>query len=250
MALPLSRIDRQPHLSEAVAEALRGRIEAGEFAPGAQLPVEKVLAESFAVSRAVVREAVARLKADGLVETRQGAGAFVAARPHAQPFRLVAKAKRDPEDLRQIFELRMMLEMAVAELAAQRRKMADIAAMRSALEAMDAALAADSDGSDADDAFHGAMAAATHNRYVTRLVESLCGHFSDSRKLSWDAQARQLANARAAQAEHQRLFAAVEAGDGARARRMSRQHLVESAKRAGLKLAEDLAKGGGRKKTD
>ncbi len=72
----LSRIHRSPRLSEEVSAALEARILRGDHPPGSQLPTEKVFAETFGVSRAVVREAIARLKADGLIETRQGAGAL------------------------------------------------------------------------------------------------------------------------------------------------------------------------------
>ena len=75
----LSRIARPLRLSEEVCVDLQRRIARGEIKPGDRLPTEKALGEAFGVSRAVVREAIARLKADGLIETRQGSGAFAVA---------------------------------------------------------------------------------------------------------------------------------------------------------------------------
>ncbi len=91
MPPPLPRIARPASLSEEVFLALEGRIRAAEFRPGGRLPTEKQLSALFGVSRAVVREAVARLRADGYVETRQGAGAYVCGQPGKASFRLPAE---------------------------------------------------------------------------------------------------------------------------------------------------------------
>src|SRR5579859_6480486 len=74
---PIVRVARSASLSEVVSRDLETRIRSGEFRPGSQMPSEKQLGTMLGVSRPVVREAVARLKADGFVETRQGAGMFV-----------------------------------------------------------------------------------------------------------------------------------------------------------------------------
>ena len=79
----LRRIARPVRLSEEVSVELQQRVARGELKPGDRLPTEKALGEAFGVSRAVVREAIARLKADGLIETRQGSGAFVVEAPKA-----------------------------------------------------------------------------------------------------------------------------------------------------------------------
>jgi hypothetical protein len=88
----------------------------------------------------VVREAIARLKADGLIETRQGSGAFVVEAPKAINLRFWKGAGPELSELRDIFELRVMVESAVAALAAQRRKAADLKAMAGHLAAMDEAI--------------------------------------------------------------------------------------------------------------
>ncbi|EXI78729.1 MAG: L-lactate utilization operon repressor [Candidatus Accumulibacter appositus] len=236
----LKRIVRRPRLSEEVSIALEGRIARGEIKPGEQLPVEKALAETFGVSRAVIREAVARLKADGRVETRQGAGAFVALVPKSLNFRFWQGDGPAQVELREIFELRAMVESSIAELAARRRLPADITAIECFLHAMDDALASGSDGSEADDDFHLAIAAATHNSYTHRLLEFLGRHFSESRRLAWTMPGRNGALPQEAQAEHRLIFAAVAAGDPARARHHSHEHVRCAARRVGIVLADDL----------
>lgn len=233
----LSRIHRPPRLSEEVSSELGARIQRGDYAPGAQLPTEKVLSETFGVSRAVVREAIARLKADGMIETRQGSGAFVAANPKSLNFRI---APGGEEGLLHIFELRTMIEATVAELAARRRTDADVKAMRACLKRMDDALAAESDGSEADDDFHLAIAAATHNQYVLRLAEFLGRQFSESRRMAWVDHPRGMESPREAQREHQLLIEAISAGNPAAARAAAHMHLRGAAERVGLDLPSDL----------
>jgi GntR family transcriptional regulator, transcriptional repressor for pyruvate dehydrogenase complex len=236
----MSRIARPLRLSEEVSGDLQRRIARGDLKPGDRLPTEKVLGEAFGVSRAVVREAVARLKADGLVETRQGSGAFVVEAPKTINLRFWKGAGPELNELRDIFELRAMVEGAVAELAAQRRDKKDLKAMAEHLQAMDDAMAEGRDGTEADDNFHIAMARATHNSYIGRLVEFLGRHFSDSRKLSWHGTRKELAHPHEAQREHRALFEAISRSDPEAARRCAQEHLRGTAGRFGIKLALDL----------
>ena len=236
----LSRIVRPLRLSEEVSGDLQRRVARGELKPGDRLPTEKTLGEAFGVSRAVVREAIARLKADGLIETRQGSGAFVVEAPKTINLRFWKGVGTELDELRDIFELRAMVEGAVAELAAQRRDKKDLKAMAQHLQTMDDAMAAGLDGTEADDNFHIAMAKATHNTYVSRLVEFLGRHFSDSRKLSWHGTRRELAHPKEAQREHRALFEAISVGNAENARRCALDHLRGTAGRFGIKLALDL----------
>jgi GntR family transcriptional repressor for pyruvate dehydrogenase complex len=236
----LSRIARPLRLSEEVSSDLQRRVAGGEIKPGDRLPTEKTLGEAYGVSRAVVREAIARLKADGLIETRQGSGAFVVETPKTINLRLWQGAGPELDELRDIFELRAMVEGAVAELAAQRRDETDLRTMATHLQQMDDALTSGNDGTEADDNFHIAMAKATRNSYVSRLVEFLGRHFSDSRKLSWHGTHLELGLPREAQREHRALFDAISRGDVESARRCALDHLRGAAGRLGITLALDL----------
>src|ERR1700755_449176 len=71
------RVERKPKLSETVVAAIRKQLQAGEIQPGQKRRTEAHLPKPFGVSRPVIREALAKLAADGLVEPRQGAGVFV-----------------------------------------------------------------------------------------------------------------------------------------------------------------------------
>lgn|SRR5574340_1074332 len=230
----VTRIARPSSLSEEVFRDLEQRIRAAEFAPGARLPTEKQLSEMFGVSRAVVREAVSRLRADGFVETRQGAGAYVCARPGQASFKLARGEGSEARDIAQVFELRLLVEAGAAELAARRRSERDLRTLRRELERMSEALAAGRDASEADDSFHCAIAAATHNAYISRFVEFLGHQFSDTRRPTWSEEGHAAGRARAAQREHERLCLAIEAGDAAAARRAAQLHLRHAAERLGI----------------
>ena len=108
------------------------------------------------------------------------------------------------------------------------------------LRAMDNALADDHDGTEADDNFHIAMARATRNAYVIRLVEFLGRHFSDSRKLAWRGTHGERAHPREAQQEHRALFDAISRGSAEAARRCALDHLRGAASRLGIHLSLDL----------
>lgn len=225
-------IIRPTALSEQVVRELAESI--GELRPGERLPTERELCERFAVSRAVVREAIARLKADGYVETRQGAGAFVPARPGRLSFRFSADGAIGTDDLRHILELRVAVEVAAAELAARRHTAADVAAMRDALTDMADAIRRGTDGSEADDRFHAAVAAATANPHLRRFVVFLRHQFGATRRPTWSAGGHRRGEPAKAQREHERLFAAIRARNPRAARAAALHHVMSSAARLGL----------------
>lgn len=223
-------------MSDGLARRLLAAVAGGEFRPGARLPTEKQLSERFQVSRAVVREAIARLKSEGIVETRQGAGAFVAAQPGRASFRLAPDGHVTPDELGHVFELRSAVEAKAAELAAKRRGAADLAALRDALEAMRAALRTGSDGAAADDAFHAAVATASGNPHLARFAGFLGQQFSETRQLTWAPGSVAAGKADAALAEHAALLDAIEAGDPAAAAAAARNHVARAAARFGIAI--------------
>jgi len=133
-------VERPAVLSDQVVAILEKRIRNGEIHPGDRLPSERELCAEFGVSRAVLREAIARLKSDGYVETRQGAETVVPAQPGRLSYRFASDGSVRQEDLAHIMELRVAVEVVAAELAAQRRTSRDVVAMRRALTAMRAAV--------------------------------------------------------------------------------------------------------------
>lgn len=238
-----SALPRATGLGDMLAGRLAAAIRAGEFRPGDRLPTEKRLVEQYGVSRAVVREAIARLKADGFVDTRQGAGAFVAAKPGLANFRIAQPeggGRIAQADLVHIFELRSVIEAGMAELAAKRRDAGDLAALKTAFAGMQQALQAGEDGAAADDSFHAAIATAAHNPYLAQFAAFLAQHFSATRALTWAA--RDDGSASAAQAEHARLLAAIEAGDATEAAQAARDHILAAAARHGAAPKDNSVK--------
>ncbi|MCC4117050.1 FCD domain-containing protein [Aromatoleum toluclasticum] len=235
--------ERGPRLSVVVAGQLEAWISEQGLKAGAQLPTEKVLCERFGVSRAVIREAISRLKADGCVMTRQGSGAYVAARPGQVTFRLVRGAANgegtedsaiSDREISDIFELRYLVEAGAAELAALRRSPQELERMRAALERMAVALQTGTDAHTDDDAFHVAVAAATHNPQIERFQAFMGQQFSDSRAPTWNEAGHRSGHARDSQAEHVRIFEAIAAGDAAAARAAATAHLAGAVRRLGL----------------
>lgn len=218
-------------LGDEIAERLDAWIREQGLPPGAQLPTEKALCERFGVSRPVVREAIARLKAEGCVRTRQGSGAYVAERPEV--FRLPLPDGL-PQDADEVFELRHLVETGAAALAAERRDEQDLQRIAAALGRMRTALEAHADAAGDDDAFHAAIADATHNRALARFAQFMGQQFAHSRKPTWSMGGHAAGRAREAQDEHERIYQAIVAGDPTAARRAAAAHLTGAARRLGL----------------
>ncbi|MEK9971420.1 MAG: GntR family transcriptional regulator, partial [Ferrovibrio sp.] len=165
---------------ETVADALLQPILAGDWQPHDRLPSEHALADRYKVSRAVVREAIARLKSDGYVETRQGKGAFVAAAPGGNAFRLGSEEAGDSH----LLELRALIEADCAALAAERHTAADLQHLRNAQAAMRAAVATGGLGLAEDIRFHDVLAEAAHNPALRRFAAFVGRHAREAMQLA------------------------------------------------------------------
>ncbi len=163
--------DTPKKLSEIVYDAILAGIIAGRYSEGSKLPSETVLAREFAVSRPVVREALAVLRDDGLIRSRQGAGSFVSRRPKDTMLRFAPIGSI--ADIQRCFEYRAAVEPVAAALAAERWDNEDLELLRTALETLQRAVADGVVGEDADLAFHKAIALASGNQYFVATLESL-----------------------------------------------------------------------------
>jgi len=229
------------NLTGALVHRLAAEIRAGRLAPGARLPTEQELMREAGVSRTVVREAVAALRAEGLVVTRQGVGAFVTERPGEGIFRLTPAEVAGLQQVLHILELRLALEVEAAGLAAERRDAPGLAALTEADAAFAAAIAEGGDAAEADFALHRAIFAATRNPHFLRFLEGIGRHAIPRRALGLkerDAgeRAAYLAQVRA---EHAQVIAAIKSGDAPAARRAMRAHL-EAARERYRRLADEL----------
>lgn len=131
--MPNASPDRRPNLAQRLVLVLSEKIHAGEWPAGSKLPTEQVLTEAHGVSRTTVREALSRLQAEGLVETRRGIGTFVVDAVRPGETEGEAAEKGSACDAVAIVELRLSLEVEAAGIAAQRANAAQVQAMRAAL---------------------------------------------------------------------------------------------------------------------
>ena len=233
------------NLTHAIAKRIAHEIMSGKLLPGARLPTEQEMVAAMGVSRTVVREAVAALRAEGLVITRQGAGAFVAADARRRPFRLMAEGLRSVEEVLQVMELRASVEVEAASLAAARGTSSAHRRIGKALAAIDAAIKRNESAVDEDFAFHGAIAGATGNPQFVHFLEYL-GRFIIPRQSIRVAAHRtgdQRAYLEMIQSEHAAIFTAIKSGDAVAAREAMRRHLSNSQARYRRLAAE--SRGGG-----
>jgi GntR family transcriptional regulator, transcriptional repressor for pyruvate dehydrogenase complex len=214
------------HRTEELVAALRRRIVEGEIAPGEKLPSENELIAEHGVSRTVVREAVTRLRADGLVRTRRGAGSFALTPPAEPGGGWPARPVRTLADRRALLELRTGVESEAAALAAVRRGASDLAALRDALEGFEAAVEAPAAALAHDFAFHRAVAAAAASPYLLELIEAL-----GPTMIAMPRPRLEAAAASAAVAEHAAVLTAIEAGEERAAAAAMRMHLMGSRRR-------------------
>jgi GntR family transcriptional regulator, transcriptional repressor for pyruvate dehydrogenase complex len=222
---------RQPaSLVAEIARRIAADIASGRLAAGARLPTEQAMMQMTGVSRTVVREAVAALRAEGLVTTRQGVGAFVVDAPLLPPFRIEAGQKSSLADAVHIMELRAAVETEAAGLAAERARPAQLRAIRSALAAIDAAIGRGEDAVAEDFAFHAAIAEATGNPQFRRFLEFIGGFVIPRAKVRIRA-ANLPAYLMTFQLEHRAIFTAIEARSPEQAQAAMRTHLVRSRER-------------------
>ena len=226
MQKPAPRARR--NLVAEVVQELRDQIGGGAFAVGDRLPSEAQLTESFSVSRTVIREAIATLRADGLVEPRQGAGVFVLEPVEAaqRPFQIV--------DLDKISSIIEMLELrtAVEMEAAARRSPAQEEEIYDA-EAEVRALAREGQATtEADFRFHRAVALAANNPRFVEFLDVMGPTVIPRSNLQVSASQRSPESYIALiSGEHRAIADAIAAGDAGAARDAMRKHLKGSQQR-------------------
>lgn len=232
MHAPVSR--RRPRtLAHEVVERFGDRIRAGQLQPGDKLPTEAAIMGEFEVSRTVVREALSKLQAAGLVETRHGIGTFVIGPGDGPSFKITPEQFSTLQDVIAVLELRIGLETEAAGLAAQRRTEANLGALRRALDAVIAAVEAGEDSVAADFQFHLEIARATQNHHFTELIATLGAQIIPRARLEPDPDmtAERLAYMRRVNAEHESILDAIASQDAESARAAMRTHLSNSRER-------------------
>jgi GntR family transcriptional repressor for pyruvate dehydrogenase complex len=212
-------------LSQAVSAAVLERIRAGEFGPGDRLPTEKMLMEEYGVGRNSVREAVQALVTLGLVEVRPGRGATVIGIESENALDSeTLSALLTEEAVDDLCAFRKILETETAACAARTASDGEIEEIARRLEAFEHAHARGGQVSAADDAFHAAIARASHNSVYATMLDAVSVLIANARRLttrvSW-------AVPRAIE-EHTVVLAAIRAHDPEAAAAAMRTH-VDSA---------------------
>ncbi|HZZ11625.1 MAG TPA: FadR/GntR family transcriptional regulator [Paraburkholderia sp.] len=220
-------------LSDTVAQQLLAQIDTGFFARGGKLPTEAVLAQQFGVSRTVIREAVSRLKNEGVVEPRQGSGVFVAAHGAIRPLRIDYAEAVEAGAVLQILALRRAIEAEVASEAATCRSDAELASIEAALVRIDEAAARGESGVAQDVAFHRAIAVATGNPYFLKTLAFLNQYLEAGTLVTRRNEALREDFSRQVRDEHAAIVAAIRVGDAAAARHAAQAHMHNAAKRLG-----------------
>ncbi|MBW8299214.1 MAG: FadR family transcriptional regulator [Hydrogenophaga sp.] len=216
-------------LADVVFERMHRAIKSGAYQPDERLPTEHDLAAEFEVSRPIIREALRRLREQGLVYSRRGAGSFVRALGMKEP--LGFGQLENVADLLNCYEFRLTLEPAAAAAAAARHTPESLAAIRHALELMRDATNRQSHREDADFQFHLAIAVAAKNSYFSTAMEALKDHIAVGMKFHGASVKRETAGLTRVFAEHEAIADAIAAGDGVKARQLMLDHLTGSRER-------------------
>ncbi len=211
-------------LNDRVYDYIVSQIVVGAFALNARLPTEMQLAEKLSVSRPVVRQALGRLKDDGLVVSRQGAGTFVVRRPAHQVFSFADVGSI--ADIQKCFVFRMAVESEAAALAATEHDAASLQHLEQALGDLERVLKGGTGGIDEDIAFHQAVAAAADNRFFLSTMAAVASQIRVGISLNRSLTLQQPASRRSAVlTEHRAIYEAIASRDTAGARSAMHQHL-------------------------
>jgi GntR family transcriptional repressor for pyruvate dehydrogenase complex len=229
-----TQIMRTEHLPTRIATQFSRQIQKGALKPGDRLPTELALSKSFGVSRTVIREAIAQLRNEGMIETRQGVGAFVIERP-TRHIRLDDGGEMDKHAFRDLFQLRVPLEIEAAGLAASYHRTEHLQQMDEALARITATGERANDGIIADLDFHRTIAVATGNDYFVQFLGAISDRIMQTivasrERLQLDEIVAIVSH------EHRNLRDAIAARDPLRAREAMREHMRNSADRVALKL--------------
>lgn len=233
-------VRRRPRtLAHDVVDALAGRVRDGTLAAGDKLPTEAAIMEEFGVSRTVVREAISRLQAAGLVATRHGVGTFVVGMGDAATFRISPDQLGTLQDVIAVLELRIAVETECAALAAVRRTPENLVTLRNALKAFLDAVAEGRDAVGPDFQFHLEIARATQNHHFVDLMATLGGMMIPRARLEppGPLTPEREAYLRRVNSEHENIVDAISRQDPEGARAAMRTHLANSRERR-RRLAE------------
>jgi DNA-binding FadR family transcriptional regulator len=201
----------------------------GEFTQGARLPTEGELAERFGVSRATVREALSRLRSDGIIETRRGSGSHVSIPPARAASGAPVPTVASLADVERYYAFRECIESGAAAAAAEWRDADDLKALRDAFERLRDAMESGRPSAEDDLRFHAAIARATHNPFfITAMGDGVAPIRQYMDRFNSAKDEVRPARVRAALAEHQAILDAIVQRSPAQAAAAMREHVFNT----------------------
>ncbi len=224
-------LGRQSNHSAGIYKRLRDGILDGTYPVGGKLPSEPSLCRLFGVSRPVIREALARLRAEGMVVSRQGAGTFVQEKSESRAVHGFAPVT-NLKDIQDCFDFRIGLEAEAASHAARNRTDDDMEDLQRAWAALEKAMASKEVADDEDFEFHVAIAEASRIHFFTSVITSMRPHIMVGIKLAEELSSiQQDRRKQLVQAEHLDIFTAIRAQDAEAASAAMRRHLENTRRR-------------------
>jgi GntR family transcriptional regulator, transcriptional repressor for pyruvate dehydrogenase complex len=224
---------RTGNLSESVYDSILGRIVSGALPSGTLLPREGELAIEFGISRTVLREALARLRYEGLIVSKRGTGNRVVGSPTARPSPIFPSTPpHSIAELQACFEFRLGIEPNIAALAAERANRSDLEHIEASAKAFERAVEVGELGAEQDIAFHTAITRASQNSFYVRTIAAIAVPVEIGMRI-----ARTLSTApppdRLATTidEHRAILAALATGAPEQARAAMRRHIEASMER-------------------
>src|SRR5438309_4301504 len=217
-------------LTGELVARLADDITSGKIAPGSRLPTEQELIAATGVSRTVVREAVAALRAEGLVVTRQGVGAFVPENAR-RPLRIDVDPLSSLRAVLDVMELRTGIQIEAAGLAADRGSASQIRRIVECFDAVGAALKRGDDAITQDFALHCSIADATGNPQFRRFLEHLGRVIIPRQTIRGGPGIAKRAYSETFQREHRAIVQAIRNRAVLQARAATRRHLLSTRKR-------------------
>jgi GntR family transcriptional repressor for pyruvate dehydrogenase complex len=226
---------RVPNLTDQIADFLISEIEKGAFKPGEVLPSEAELSKQFDVSRTVIREAMGRLKYDGILESSQGSRSKVVEESAVRVFRMSRLEANNLNEIGYLYEFRAILESQAAALAAKRRKNKDLNRIKRLIDAMEKSMTEGLDATIENVEFHKAVTRASKNPFLSDFMNFLGNKIRDLVQADRN-HSKVVGLPKEVQKEHIIIFEAISKQDANRAREAVMTHLKNAANRRGLTI--------------
>jgi GntR family transcriptional repressor for pyruvate dehydrogenase complex len=230
-------VAKPERLSQQVSRLLLSEIRSGAYKAGDRLPSELALAERYGVSRTALREALASLKQDGVVESRQGRGIIIKAPGEREAFRFSDVTEHMSQaEANYLYEMRAILESEAAALAAKRLAAKDAKRIKQYFDEMSHAVSQNESGDEAHSKFNDAITRASRNPFLVEFLDFLHGRLRSLAKELRLSTMKDPDRASLVLAEHEAICGSILARDVLGARETTLRHLRNAAQRAGLEI--------------